>query len=652
MRTILTFLLSLLYIVVTAQSVDGLIPRDLYFLEKDKRQVTLSADGAHVLYQRTGRAQDSILYYTPVRLPHVVKQRRFDGILLDWMPTGNGGLVIALRQGGESHLFTAGLTSTPPRKLRVPPFEEVRFLHRSPRFPNKVVVDLQTKDSLRSGIYILDLMSSSLKRLGRMDGFRAVYFDENFTWLAGIREDRANHPMLVRRDEGEWREVMALPPGEGAAGVVSVRRDGSALYCVASGDRDKAALWELDLRTGALRMLAEDEQADLLSEGAFIDGAGAPLAVSVAWSGGRQSLVDTAAAGLLAALREEIGADLRFVGADDRDSVWLVKAFAGGPATYFSYDRGSGKATRLFSERPALDAYDAPVRTLQTFTRRDGARVPAYLYVPAGMAKADGTPKAPLPTMLYVHDPAVGGYGHWDDWTTTRHLQLLANRGYVVLDLAVRGSAGLGKAFAAAADGQWGGARHFDLVDAAIWAVRAGFSSRKRIGLLGWYSGGQAAAFAMGAAPDIFSCGIALQPLCDLSAFGPDSLSATHPWARALQAIDGGAEAWTAQSPQTYVKDVIGPVLLAAGETDTIVPAEQTDRFATALHTAGKSVIQLHYPEEPGYFRQPGSWVSFWAVAEHFLHTHLSGRRQPRDADVELGDMEIRQGAEYVESID
>lgn len=652
MKTTLTSLCLLLFLTGKAQPVDGLIPRDLFFLEKDKQHITLSADGAHVLYQRTGRAADSVLNYVPVRLPHVVKQRRFDGILLDWMPTGNGGLAVALRQGAEAHLYTAGLTTTPPRKLRVPPFEQVRFLYRSHRFPNKVVVDLQAKDTLRSGIYILDLMSSSLKRLGRMDGFREVYFDENFTWLAGLREGEAGASVLVRREEGEWKEVLTLSEREKGAGVVSVRRDGAALYLVAAGDRDKAVLWEVDLRSGAMRVVAEDPSADVLAEGAFLDGSGAPVAVSVAWSAGRRQLADVSAAEGLTALEKETGSDVRFVAADDRDSVWLVKVLSGGPATYYSYDRRQGKATRLFSERSVLDAYDAPVRTLQSVTRRDGSQVPAYLYVPAGMAKSDGTPKAPLPTIFYVHDPAVGGYGHGDDWQTTRHLQLLANRGYVVLDLAVRGSAGLGKDFAAASEGQWGGACHNDLVDAATWAIRAGYASRRRIGLLGWYYGGYATAYAMGAAPDIFACGIALQPLGDLTAFRPDSLSAAHPWRPALQAITGGSDAWAAQSPQTYVKDVIGPVLLAAGAADPIVAADQTEKFADALAAAGKTVTYLQYPEEAGYFRQSGNWVSFWAVAEHFLHTHLGGRRQTRDADVELGDMEVRQGAEYVESID
>ncbi len=49
--------------------------------------------------------------------------------------------------------------------------------------------------------------------------------------------------------------------------------------------------------------------------------------------------------------------------------------------------------------------------------------------------------------------------------------QWLANRGYAVLSVNFRGSTGFGKAFVNAANLEWGGKMHDDLIDAVDWAI-------------------------------------------------------------------------------------------------------------------------------------------------------------------------------------
>ena len=49
--------------------------------------------------------------------------------------------------------------------------------------------------------------------------------------------------------------------------------------------------------------------------------------------------------------------------------------------------------------------------------------------------------------------------------------QWLANRGYAVLSVNYRGSTGFGKEFLNAANGEWSGKMHDDLLDAVQWAV-------------------------------------------------------------------------------------------------------------------------------------------------------------------------------------
>ena len=58
-----------------------------------------------------------------------------------------------------------------------------------------------------------------------------------------------------------------------------------------------------------------------------------------------------------------------------------------------------------------------------------------------------------------------------DNWGFNAVHQWLANRGYAVLSVNYRGSTGYGKAFVKAADREWGGKMHDDLID-AVWGGR------------------------------------------------------------------------------------------------------------------------------------------------------------------------------------
>jgi dipeptidyl aminopeptidase/acylaminoacyl peptidase len=70
--------------------------------------------------------------------------------------------------------------------------------------------------------------------------------------------------------------------------------------------------------------------------------------------------------------------------------------------------------------------------------------------------------------------------------------QWLANRGYAVLSVNFRGSAGFGKAFLNAGNREWGGRIQEDLADAAEWAVAQGVAEPDRIAIVAAGFGGYA----------------------------------------------------------------------------------------------------------------------------------------------------------------
>ena len=112
--------------------------------------------------------------------------------------------------------------------------------------------------------------------------------------------------------------------------------------------------------------------------------------------------------------------------------------------------------------------------------------------------------KKNLPMVLQVH----GGPWYRDTWGYNPVAQWFANRGYICLQVNFRGSTGYGKKFLDAADKEWGGKMHNDLVDGVNWAIKKGIADPKKVAIYGGSYGGYAALAGATFTPDLFCCAV------------------------------------------------------------------------------------------------------------------------------------------------
>src|SRR5437764_3085076 len=106
--------------------------------------------------------------------------------------------------------------------------------------------------------------------------------------------------------------------------------------------------------------------------------------------------------------------------------------------------------------------------------------------------------------VLDVH----GGPWARDQWGFNPEHQWLANRGYAVLSVNYRGSTGFGKEFINAANGEWSGKMHDDLLDAVKWAVDQKIAQPDKVAIMGGSYGGYATLVGMTYTPETFACGV------------------------------------------------------------------------------------------------------------------------------------------------
>jgi dipeptidyl aminopeptidase/acylaminoacyl peptidase len=236
-----------------------------------------------------------------------------------------------------------------------------------------------------------------------------------------------------------------------------------------------------------------------------------------------------------------------------------------------------------------------------TFKARDGAMVPARLFKPAN-AKRGG------PGVVFVH--GAGYLQNVDRWWSTGYYHeymfdhLLMERGFTIIDVDYRGSAGYGRDWRTAVYQHMGGKDLDDIVDAAKYLASEQGVDPKKIGLYGGSYGGFITLMAMFTQPDIFAAGAALRPVSDWAIYNHGYTS------NILNTPQADAEAYRRSSPIFFADGLKGALLICHGMVDNNVEFTDTVRLVERLIELRKENWQLAvYPVESHGFIQPTSWA-------------------------------------------
>jgi dipeptidyl aminopeptidase/acylaminoacyl peptidase len=220
------------------------------------------------------------------------------------------------------------------------------------------------------------------------------------------------------------------------------------------------------------------------------------------------------------------------------------------------------------------------------YAARDGLMIHGYLTVPVGYKPKD------LPLIVMPH----GGPWVRDVWGFDPLVQLLANRGYAVLQMDYRGSTGYGDELYQEAKRQIGGKIQDDIEDATRWAIAAGVADPKRIAIMGSSYGGYSTLFALGRSPDLYRCGISIAGVTDWPAMYEDSDVAENKAAKRYwqeQIGDPNKDDLRNISPVNFADKIVARVLIIQGKKDQRVPQDQAKRMIAALEKEGRKPESL-----------------------------------------------------------
>ncbi|GAB4029978.1 S9 family peptidase [Spirosoma jeollabukense] len=294
------------------------------------------------------------------------------------------------------------------------------------------------------------------------------------------------------------------------------------------------------------------------------------------------------------------------------------------PATLYSYDFKSGKATPLVRGlNPEINAEDLVSGEVIRYKSFDGMDIPALLYKPKDAKSGDR-----LPAILSIH----GGPGGQTRLTYSPLVQYLVNSGYVVLAVNNRGSSGYGKTFYAADDRKHGDADLKDCVESKKFLTGTGYVDPAKIGIMGGSYGGYMTLAGLTFTPDDFAVGVDI--------FGVAN------WLRTLNSMP---EWWGPQrdamfkeighpktdsvalynkSPLFHTKRIKKPLLVIQGANDPRVLKIESDEIVANVKKNGVPVEYVTFPDEGHGFVKKENEITAYKAVREFLDKYLKGTRQ------------------------
>jgi dipeptidyl aminopeptidase/acylaminoacyl peptidase len=460
-----------------------------------------------------------------------------------------------------------------------------------------------------------------------MTGASFVIDHKGAVRFATARDNAQMLKVYYREADGkDWELVFdEAVKGEQAYPVFFNRAD-DAVYFSCSGSKNRGGLCLWDVATREFKTLWSGTDAAPTGYDETFDGQDLFAIRSMP---GRTAVTlldkNAAEAKLLVDLMGQFpGEDVRFINAsyDGRKVVVAVDADRD-PGAFYLYDADTKKLSFLFARAPWIKPEAMAVMEPFAIKARDGVGLRGFLTRPPGKENAKD-----LPMVVFVHG---GPYGIMDTWEYDPIVQVLASRGYAVLQVNFRGSGGYGEAFLKSGYLEWGAKMQDDVTDATRWAIEQGAADPKRVCIFGGSYGGYAALQGAAREPDLYQCTIGYVGVYDLGLMKsrgdiPQSFRGEGYLDRVLGKDDNVI---AQRSPINQIDRIKAKVMLIVGGQDKRVPPVQGENLRNAMLKRGKEVEWLYQPTEGHGFYNEKNVTEMYEKVLAFLDRNIGTAAKP-----------------------
>lgn len=611
---------------VATQSIRScpLIPRTVLFDNPEKINVSISPDGTKLAYLAPDKNNVLNIWVKSIDKNDdtCISKATGRGIFSYWWAFDMRSIFYAYDKDGKenTHIYAIDLATGASKNLT--PYDDVMVdvIAYHHEHPTRMLVQMNKDDRRFFDVYELDLCTGALTFREKNPGCAVSFMADRDL---NIRTALRNNPdggstVLLKQANGSWRPFITWSLEDNQSHPLALSHDGTTLYALDSHDSDTLQLVRIDLASTQKTVIATQPGYDITDVVLHPD-TDEPIFAINSKDHDYRMIIDHSFDADAHAL-DALNMPWHIVSHTTDLQTWVIATTSDTHvACYYLYHRPTKKISFLYCARPALADYQLQPMQCVDITSRDGLVMHSYLTLPFAHATN-------VPMVLFVH----GGPWAADHWGYNSRAQLLANRGYAVLQVNYRGSSDYGKTFLNAGNKEWGNKMHNDLIDAVNWAIAQKIADPAHVAIVGGSYGGYAALAGVAFTPDTFCCAVDLFGICNLFTRASNAAPYLAPWVALINKRVGDPVADEAmmreRSPLFSAHRIKKPMLIVQGANDVRCTMVESQQIVAELKKNGIEHEYLIFENEGHGLAKPENNLMMWGAIEKFLAKHLGGR--------------------------
>ena len=596
-----------------------------FFKKSEKTSFRLSPNGEYLAYLAPYKDRMNI-HVQKIDTEEMLRVTSVEDRDIPGFFWGNNDRLLYVRDtGGDENFHLYAVNKDGSNENDLTPFDGVtaRIIDDLEENESEMIIGLNKRIPQVFDPYRLNINNGEMEILyenpGNITGWQTDH--DGKLRLASVTNGVDNSILYRPTENDEFKEVITTNFKQTLQPLFFEFDNGDIVYATSNLGRDKAAIIRYDLKEKKeLEEIFIDDEVDAGGLH-YSDKRKVLTYISYTKAKQKRKFLDKETEKIYNKLEKKIGSDKEISITSRNKNEDKLLIYTGSDKTrgsYFFYDVKGDDLKHLADLAPWINPEHMASMNPISYTSRDGIKINGYLTLPVGVEAKN------LPVVVNPH----GGPWARDYWGYNPEIQLLANRGYAVLQMNFRGSTGYGKEFWEMSFKKWGQEMQNDITDGVQWLIDEGIADKDRIAIYGASYGGYATLAGITNTPDLYAAAVDYVGVSNLFTFIEAIPTYWEPYKKMLYAMVGDPNSEDSvmmreNSPVFNVDKIKTPLFIAQGANDPRVVQSESDQMVEALLERGINVEYMLKENEGHGFRNQENQYEFYNAMINFLDEHL-----------------------------